>query len=106
MKLRKHLALLLSFVFCLAINAKAADKLKIHGTVLDPLGDPVIGASVIIKGTGNGTSTNVDGNFTLDAAVGDTLQVSYVGYVTEKCLSHQRNPILLLCRRPRSLWMK
>ncbi len=84
MKLRKHLALLLSFVFCLAINAKAADKLKIHGTVLDPLGDPVIGASVIIKGTGNGTSTNVDGNFTLDAAVGDTLQVSYVGYVTEK----------------------
>lgn len=53
---------------------------KISGTVVDENGEPVIGANVSIKGTTNGTITDLDGHFTLDAAPGQTMQISYIGY--------------------------
>ena len=43
-------------------------------------GEPIIGANVLVKGTTNGTITNVDGEYTLDAPAGATLQISYIGY--------------------------
>jgi TonB-dependent SusC/RagA subfamily outer membrane receptor len=45
---------------------------------------PVIGASVVIKGTSNGVATDFDGNFTLNVSQGQTLVVSYVGYITKE----------------------
>ena len=56
---------------------------KITGTVSDAMG-PVIGASVVIKGTSNGVATDFDGNFTLQASQGQTLVVSYIGYLTKE----------------------
>ena len=57
---------------------------KVSGTVLDEAtGDPVIGATVKIKGTGTGVVTDFDGNFSIDASVGQTLEISYVGYITQ-----------------------
>ena len=56
---------------------------KITGTVSDAMG-PVIGASVVIKGTSNGVATDFDGNFTLNASQGQTLVVSYIGYITKE----------------------
>lgn len=57
-------------------------EIKITGTVYDAVtGDPVIGANVIVKGTTNGTSTDFDGNFTMEAPAGATLVVSYIGYL-------------------------
>ncbi len=53
---------------------------KITGKIVDATGEPIIGASVVVKGTGKGTITNIDGHFSIDAAVGDVLQVSFVGY--------------------------
>lgn len=57
---------------------------KITGTVLDSQGETVIGANVLVKGTTNGTITDVNGTFSLDAAEGDILQVSYIGYNTQE----------------------
>ena len=55
----------------------------IKGQVLDhKTGDPVIGANVIVKGTTNGTITDMDGKYELNAPVGATLQISYIGYQT------------------------
>ena len=51
----------------------------ITGNVVDQTGEPVIGATVMEKGTSNGTVTDFDGNFTLKVAVGNTLVFSYVG---------------------------
>lgn len=51
----------------------------ISGTVKDANGDPVIGATIMEKGTQNGTVTDLDGNFTLDLKKGGSLDVSYVG---------------------------
>ena len=57
---------------------------KITGTVTDTKGEPVIGASVLVKGAGTGTVTDVDGNFTLDAPTDALLAVSYIGYKTQE----------------------
>ena len=45
--------------------------------------DPVIGANVMVKGTTNGTITDFDGNFLLNANVGDVLVISYMGYIAQ-----------------------
>ena len=56
---------------------------KITGTVVDAMG-PVIGASVVVKGTSNGVATDFDGNFSLNANPGQTLVISFIGYVTKE----------------------
>lgn len=53
---------------------------QITGTVLDDEGAPLPGASVVIKGTTTGATTDFDGNFSINAEVGDTLVVSYIGF--------------------------
>lgn len=62
---------------------------KITGTVLDENGDPIIGAAVLIKGTQQGTATDMDGNFTLERVKGNpTLVISYIGKkTTEKVVT-------------------
>lgn len=54
---------------------------RITGHIKDAYGDAVIGANVVVKGTTNGTITDIDGNFSLDVPVNATLLVSYIGYV-------------------------
>ena len=56
---------------------------KITGTVTDAMG-PVIGASVVVKGTSNGVATDFDGNFSLNANPGQTLVITYIGYTTKE----------------------
>ena len=54
----------------------------VNGKITDANGEPIIGASVVIKGTTNGTITDFDGNFMLEVPAKATLVVSYVGYKT------------------------
>lgn len=57
---------------------------KVSGVVEDDFG-PVAGASVVIKGTTNGSITDVDGNFSLEGVKdGDIIQISFIGYVTQE----------------------
>ncbi|WP_254073584.1 TonB-dependent receptor [Cellulophaga sp. HaHaR_3_176] len=55
----------------------------IKGTVLDEDGAPLAGASIVRKGTTKGATTDFDGNFTIEGAVGDVLIVSYIGFETK-----------------------
>ena len=64
---------------------------KITGTVTDIKGEPIIGASVLVKGAGTGTVTDVDGNFTLDASADALLAVSYIGYKTQEVKVGNKN---------------
>lgn len=65
---------------------------KITGTVLDPTGMPVIGANIKIKGTANGTITDMDGKFSLEVPKGGTLVVTYVGYANQEIsVENQKN---------------
>lgn len=56
---------------------------KITGNVVDDNGEPVIGATIKVAGTSNGVITDLDGNFSLSAPLGTSLEVSYVGYKTQ-----------------------
>ena len=73
--------ILLSFLTLMACTIMYAQ--EITGTVSDSFG-PVIGATVMEKGTSNGTVTDFDGNFKLKVQAGKTLVISYVGYLTQE----------------------
>ncbi len=75
----------LSLLMALCISLPAlAQKITVQGTVVDETGEPLIGASVIVKGTSAGVATDFDGNFRLDADAKATLVASYVGYITQE----------------------
>ena len=67
----------------LATAAFAQDS-TLSGTVVDEHGEPLIGATVMADGTTTGTTTDLDGKFSLNVPVGSTLKISYVGYDTSK----------------------
>ncbi len=62
----------------------AVAQTQVRGTVVDEAGEPVIGATIQIKGTSQGTVSDIDGNFNLSAPAGGTLVISYVGYQTQE----------------------
>ena len=71
-----------------------AQALTVTGVVMaqdEP--DPVIGANVMVKGTSTGTITDFDGNFTLQAKMGDVLQVSFMGYKSQEVTVKSTSPI-------------
>lgn len=73
---------------------QAAQKKEITGKVLDELGEPIIGASVMVEGTTTGTVTDLDGNFSLSAPANATLTISYIGYKPVK-VSAQTSPLVI-----------
>lgn len=65
----------------------------VEGLVIDTKGEPLIGASVLVKGTTNGTTTDMDGKFRLNVAPGATLVVTYIGYVTAEVIANDKAPL-------------
>ena len=75
--------LMFLFMVVLCTSSAMAQK-KVTGTIVDAAGEPIIGASVMVKGTSNGSVTDFDGNFTINNVPEDaTLVFSYVGYRTQ-----------------------
>ena len=74
---------LLSFVLRLSSTA-IYSQTEITGTVVDDLGEGIIGATVMEKDTSNGTVTDFDGNFKLNVEAGKTLVISYIGYISQE----------------------
>lgn len=62
--------------------SQQAGTVTVKGTVVDAKGEPLIGVSILEKGTNNGTITDIDGNFTLSVTESATIEVSYIGYKT------------------------
>ena len=81
-KLQKTLGLL--FLFCMLPLSMASAQSIVKGTVNDEAGEPVIGATVKVQGSNDGTITDFNGNFSVNAASNATLVISYVGYVTQQ----------------------
>ena len=70
-------------VWGIAIGA-LAQQITVNGVVQDIQGEPIIGANILVKGTANGTITDLDGNFQLTADADALLVISYIGYVTQE----------------------
>ena len=76
-----RLLLMLAVVF-FALDVSA--QTTINGQVKDDMGEAVIGASIVVKGTSNGTVTDFDGNFTLKCQSGAKLVITYIGYTPQE----------------------
>ncbi len=70
-------------LFCAVAGFVTAQARTITGTVVDNFGDPIIGASIVEKGTTNGTVTDIDGKFSINVE-GDALVASFIGYETQE----------------------
>ncbi|MDE5953125.1 MAG: TonB-dependent receptor plug domain-containing protein, partial [Duncaniella sp.] len=84
-RLRLFRTALFAFLLLAGMATVSAAPLTVSGTVTQASdGEPLIGVSVLIKGTSQGTMTDIDGNYTLKADEGATLVFSYVGYTTRE----------------------
>ncbi len=78
--------LVCSLLCILSCTFGALAQQKIQGKVYDETGSPIVGANVFERGTTNAVSTDLDGSFSLSLKSGATLEVSYIGYLTEQIL--------------------
>ena len=83
-----------SLLFCLMLMPMLAFAAahKVSGVVTDDSGEPLIGVSVLLKGTQQGVSTNFDGEFTINAADGDVLKFTYIGYQPQEITVNGAGP--------------
>lgn len=84
------LACTLTFTFTTEVYAQNS---SVTGKITDEKGEAIIGASVKVKGTGDGTITDLDGKFSIKTGLNSTLTISYVGYVTQDVALNGRNSI-------------
>ena len=92
----KHLFLLLTL---LSFSLTALAQQKVTGKVKDSSGEPVIGASVVVKGNNTmGTITDFDGNFMLDVPAKRVLVISYIGYVTQEVPTAGKNSLEIVLK--------
>ncbi|MBQ6767557.1 MAG: TonB-dependent receptor [Prevotella sp.] len=91
--MKKSRLLWLLFALCVSVATHAQG---ISGTVTDPDGEPIIGATVMEKGNPqNATITDIDGLFTIKVAAGQTLTISYIGYTTQDVAAQQQMTVVL-----------
>ena len=90
-QLKKLFLSLFALLTCTVMYAQS----EISGTVVDASGETVIGATVMEKGTSNGTITDFDGNFTIKVNEGAILVISYIGYQTQEAAAHQGMKVTL-----------
>ncbi len=76
--------------------AAAQPRQVLHGVVKDTSGEPIVGASVVVRGMSQGTITDVNGNFSLDVKPGTTLMVSYIGFTTQEVSATPEMAITLI----------
>ena len=79
MRVQKFLILFLILLLSFPLSALAQQQM-IKGQVVDDKGETIIGATVMVKGSKDGTLTDIDGNFSVKGKVGNTLVISYVGF--------------------------
>lgn len=79
------------------------DKKTVKGQVLDESGQPIIGATIRVKGTNVATVSDMDGNFSIQADSHSTLEVSYLGYATREIAANKSNTVISMKQDERVL---
>lgn len=80
-----------------AVTIMQQQNLKVSGVVTDEAGEPLIGVSVVVKGTTLGNITDLNGRFSLDVPEGSILEISYIGYKTQS-IKAQREPMNIVLK--------
>ena len=101
---RASMAMGLTALLCMPLQASAEESTStapvaqavqqsrtVKGQVVDEMGEPMIGVTVRVKGTGKGTITDMDGRFSIQAESNATLEISFVGYKTQTFKASKTN---------------
>lgn len=87
---------LLVFLAGILMSVQAfSQSITVNGVVKDKTGEAVIGANIVVKGTTNGTITDFDGNFTLQANKGDIIVFSFIGYKSQELPATEQMSVVL-----------
>lgn len=104
-KLKQYYKLFFTLILLTSSVSMFAQTRTITGNIVDNSGIPIIGATILVAGTTNGTTTDLDGDFTLgNVSSNDVLQISYIGYVTQTItLGNQTNMQIILSEDTQAL---
>ena len=89
--------LCLFFMLCMAlpVGAQQVAEREVMGTIVDENGSPIMGATIMIVGTSKGTSSDIDGKFTIKVPAKGKLEVSFIGY-TKQIIGNLNNPKIVM----------
>ncbi|WP_258097276.1 SusC/RagA family TonB-linked outer membrane protein [Marinoscillum pacificum] len=92
--MKKHIPIMMmTFLLLVIIPYQLRAQVKVSGTVRDINNEPVIGATIVVEGTSNGTTTDIDGRYALSVPEDATLVYSFVGFVTKREVVNNRTTI-------------
>ncbi|SHF07517.1 SusC/RagA family TonB-linked outer membrane protein [Dysgonomonas macrotermitis] len=91
--LYRKMGFILLCCFAFALQAQAQKQINVSGTVVDPIGEPIIGATVAVEKSTQGTTTDLDGKFVLSVSSNAVLKVSYLGYLPQTIAVNNRTSI-------------
>lgn len=91
----RSIVMIFMLIMSSSIYSQAQNK-TIRGTVLDSSNEPITGASVVVKGTTNGTVTDLDGKFTLTVKDSDVLVITYLGYVPQELKTSGKSEVTIV----------
>lgn len=90
----KHFLLTAFAGLCLfSMTANAAAPIKVKGTVTDSSGEALPGATVMVSGSSKGTTSDIDGNFTIEVSKGSTIEVFFLGFETKSIKVEDETPL-------------
>ena len=92
--MKKIYSMCLSLVMAF-FTLSAMAQTTVQGTVVDEAGQPVIGATIIVKGTQHGTTSGADGAFRIAVPAKGQLEISYLGFITETISDFSKKQIVL-----------
>lgn len=91
--MKTKLSGILTLLLACVVQLTLAQEKTVSGTIIDESGLPLPGATVLIKGTSTGTSSDFDGNYSIKATTGSTLVFTFVGYTTKEVAVGSSNSI-------------
>lgn len=114
--LTKGRLMVLAFALCAGMDVSAVSpaetpiavpqqvgNITVSGTVADATGEPIIGATVKVKGTNNAAVTDLEGHYTMRVPTGATLQISYIGFITKEVKASSTVTDIVLSEEKQSL---
>ena len=96
----------ITFLFILYSNSILAQQISVTGTVIGTDDEPIIGVSILVKGTTQGVITDLNGNYTINTNSDATLVFSYVGCITQEVAIAGRKKINSRAPRRRARWSR
>lgn len=100
---RVYHLIIMGMLFSSVLKAQTGKQILLSGIIKDNRGEPVVGASIFVKNTTNGTTSDMDGKFQLSASEGSTLIISFIGYITQEISVNTKTNLVIVLEEDKKL---